>query len=85
MTTPHRIGDPRAPITVTAKTRKRCMICNRMIEVGEPAVLTDDRETVSQLSRNAGNHQYRAVRGAFHLWHAECRARFEAAAAGRTA
>ena len=79
MRAPHPIGEPRAPLAVTAKTRKRCPGCNRMIEVGEVATLTDDRHMVDNISRNHGAAQYRAVRGAYHLWHPTCRDAFRQA------
>lgn len=67
--------------TVTAKTRKRCPHCNRMIELGEAATLTDDRWTKDGISQNHGNAAYRATRGAWHLYHPACHAAFMACVA----
>ena len=53
---------------LVAKTRKRCPRCRSMIEVGETAVLTDDRyqsERIQDFGR-------RYPRGAWHLWHPDC-------------
>jgi hypothetical protein len=75
----HEVGQPRKPITVKAKVRKRCPHCSRMIEVGADAVLTDDRHIVHQRSQNHGGGCYSAVRGAYHLWHPACRAEHDAA------
>jgi hypothetical protein len=60
----------KGPITVTAKTRKRCPACKQMIEVGESAVLTDDRYMDSRVQWFG--RQY--ARGAWHLWHSACHA-----------
>ena len=57
-------------ITVTAKTRKRCKACSRMVEVGEEAVLTDDRFMFQREWVYSRSYK----RGAFHLWHPECHA-----------
>ena len=68
----HALGDT-PDRTVTAKTRKRCPQCNRMIEAGEPAILSDDRSLEScPTYRTPGMKQYK--RGAWHLWHVACRA-----------
>lgn len=68
--------------TVTAKTRKRCPMCNKMVEVGQDAVLTDDRWTHDGVSRNHGGAMYRATRGAWHLYHLVCHQEFCRAVAG---
>lgn len=58
---------------VTAKTRKRCPQCSRMVEVGESAVISDDRSLEScHTFRTPGMKPFR--RGAWHLWHPACRA-----------
>ena len=67
--------------TVTAKSRKRCPHCNGMVEVGESAVLSDDRWTKDGVSQNHGGAQYSAPRGAWHLYHPECHEAFAAAVA----
>lgn len=56
--------------TVTAKTRKRCPWCKQIIEVGEAAVLTDDRYMDSKIQWFGRTYR----RGAWHLWHSDCHA-----------
>jgi hypothetical protein len=63
---------------VVAKKRKRCPGCNKIIEVGSTAILTDDRYTTEAHTFFVpGVKQYRA--GAFHLWHTPCRDEYNAA------
>jgi hypothetical protein len=54
---------------VTAKTRKQCPGCKQMIEVGERAVLTDDRYSSCRVQDFGRSYP----RGAWHLWHPACR------------
>lgn len=58
-------------LEVVAKTRKRCRVCQQMIEVGEPAILTDDRYMADAIQWHG--RKYR--RGAWHLWHPVCQAK----------
>ena len=55
---------------VTAKTRKRCPHCRKMIEVGARAFLTDDRYQSARIQDFGRSYP----RGAWHLWHVECAA-----------
>lgn len=77
----------RSGTLVRAKARKRCPHCGRMVEVGERAVLTDDRHMAHQPNWMGRTYQ----RGAWHLWHPACvdgealeHAEREAALAART-
>jgi hypothetical protein len=74
------------PETTTARTRKRCPQCGKMIEAGETVIATDDRHTVErQRFYVPGRGEYQ--RGAWHLWHPECkveRERYEREAAERS-
>jgi hypothetical protein len=58
---------------VTAKTRKRCPMCSRMVEVGSPAVLRDERRQQTGAGKTPwiGNRQS-YTRGAWHLYHPDC-------------
>lgn len=69
---------------VTATTRKRCPGCFRMVEVGDTAVLRDERhQATSGRTPWIGNRQS-YTRGAWHLYHPECFASMvELAEAGR--
>lgn len=57
---------------VTAMTRKRCPDCGQMVEVGEAAVLRDERsQATSGRTPWIGNRQS-YTRGAWHLYHPAC-------------
>ena len=67
MTTAELLSTMKAA-SVTAKARKRCPTCHKMVEAGDAAVLRDNRRVV-----NYGPHQGQSwVRGAWHLYHPEC-------------
>jgi|SRR5687767_2820808 len=53
---------------VTAKARKRCPHCRKLIEAGEQAILTDDRYMTSKVQWFGREYQ----RGAWHIWHPDC-------------
>jgi hypothetical protein len=55
-------------VVVVARKRKRCPGCRSMIEVGETAVLTDDRYMDAQIQWHGRRYQ----RGAWHSWHPAC-------------
>lgn len=58
----------------TAKTRKRCPDCGRMIEIGERVTITDDRSQQHGAGKTPWiGHRQSYPRGAFHLWHPTCR------------
>ncbi len=71
---------PKVAATVAAKKRKRCVGCGKMVEVGEQAVLTDDRYAADRISQNHGGAQYNARLGSWHLWHPACHAAVRGAA-----
>ena len=58
---------------VAAKTRKRCPQCHKMVEVGEDAVLRDNRYQQSGAGATPwiGNRQT-YTRGAWNLYHPAC-------------
>lgn len=58
---------------VQAKKRKRCPWCKRMIEVGEAAILTDDRFQREAYMHHTGGTMT-VTRGAWHLLHEKCHA-----------
>lgn len=65
---------------VRAQSRKRCPRCFKMVEVGDCAILTDDR-TVTVDVPWFGRFE---ERGSWHLWHPACHAqRHTAPAHGR--
>lgn len=70
--------------TTTARTRKRCPQCGKMVEIGDTCVAVDGRHMVSKV--NWFGRSYR--RGAWHLWHPACieeRDRYHAESAARSA
>lgn len=56
---------------VRATTRKRCQQCNKMVDIGDEAVLTDDRVQEVKISMNSAK-PYKITTGAWHLWHPKC-------------
>lgn len=59
---------------VIACTRKRCRVCMKMVEVGDEAILTDDRYLADAIQW----HGRRYPRGAWHLTHPDCFERAQA-------
>lgn len=56
---------------VVTRSRKRCRVCRKMVEVGDRAILTDDRFADAHIGRTSGA-MTTVVRGAWHLTHVEC-------------